>query len=335
MSMTGTQKNKLLAIKDLTVRFHTRFGVLYAVKNLCFHVEQGETVALVGESGCGKSVTALSIIGLLPQSIGEISGGYIKFQGVDLCKLPEKEKQKIRGSKISVIFQDPMTSLNPVFTIGNQMEEVFKTHEEVKKREARYKSIEMLRMVKIPDPERCARSYPHQLSGGMRQRVMIAMALSSPEPGLIIADEPTTALDVTIQAQILHLLNDLKKRLKIGLLLITHDMGVVAEVADRVVVMYAGHKVEEGLAESIFRHPLHPYSMGLLQCQCSSAQNRGKERLITIGGTVPNLLRLSRGCPFADRCNRVVGKCWDSFPPQQIFDQAHEVYCYNPLKEML
>ena len=254
---------ELLGIKGLSVNFHTRRGIVPAVRELDLHLEEGETLALVGESGCGKSVTAHAITQLIPMPPGVVAAGEIRFRGTDLLKLSEGEMRGLRGSKISMIFQEPMTSLNPVFTIGSQIAEVFLTHEKTARKEAHEKAVELLDLVKIPDPAKRAASYPHQLSGGMRQRAMIAMALASPEPGLIIADEPTTALDVTIQAQILQLLGELKERVGMALLLITHDMGVVAESADRVAVMYAGRKMEDASVEDLFANPRHPYTAGL------------------------------------------------------------------------
>ena len=303
-----------------------------AVRNLNLAIREGETLALVGESGCGKSVTAHTVTRLLPMPPGVIENGIIRFRGTNLLELPEKEMRALRGSKISMIFQEPMTSLNPVFTIGTQIAEVFITHEHIGKKEAFEKAVDLLDLVKIPDPSKRARSYPHQLSGGMRQRAMIAMALASPEPGLMIADEPTTALDVTIQAQILQLLGELKQRVGMAILLITHDMGVVAETADRVAVMYAGRKVEDAPVESLFADPRHPYTAGLMGCQPSAPANRGAERLTSIAGSVPDLLTLKEGCPFANRCGNVLPECRETFPGEFFAGPNHSYSCRNPMK---
>jgi len=327
----AVRQEELLGIDNLNVSFHTRRGVVKAVRNLRLNIKEGETLALVGESGCGKSVTAHAITRLVPMPPGVIESGIIRFRGTDLLKLPDKEMRALRGSKISMIFQEPMTSLNPVFTVGSQIAEVFITHEKLGKKEAFAKAVELLDLVKIPDPGKRALSYPHQLSGGMRQRVMIAMSLASPEPGLMIADEPTTALDVTIQAQILQLLTELKARVGMALLLITHDMGVVAETADRVAVMYAGHKVEEAAVEELFANPRHPYTLGLLKCQPSAPSNRGANRLSSIEGSVPDLLTLKEGCPFANRCENVKKECLSSFPEITRISENHEFSCHNPV----
>jgi peptide/nickel transport system ATP-binding protein len=319
----------LLDINGLNVSFHTRRGLVRAVKDLSLTIKEGETLALVGESGCGKSVTAHSITQLVPMPPGEIESGTISFRGTDLLTLSDREMREIRGSKISMIFQEPMTSLNPVFTVGTQIGEVFRTHQGFGKKEAFEKAVELLDLVKIPDPAKRAKSYPHQLSGGMRQRAMIAMALASPEPGLMIADEPTTALDVTIQAQILQLLAELKGRVGMALLLITHDMGVVAETADRVAVMYAGHKVEDAPVETLFADPRHPYTQGLLGCQPSAPANRGARRLVSIDGSVPDLLSIGDGCPFANRCMNVEPDCLEAFPGKTEAGEDHEFWCHH------
>ena len=320
---------ELLEIEGLSVNFHTRRGIVRAVRELDIHLAEGETLALVGESGCGKSVTAHAITRLIPMPPGAIAAGEIRFRGTDLLRLTEKEMRGLRGSKISMIFQEPMTSLNPVFPIGSQIAEVFLTHQKTTKKEAHNKAVELLDLVKIPDPAKRARSYPHQLSGGMRQRAMIAMALASPEPGWIIADEPTTALDVTIQAQILQLLGELKERVGMALLLITHDMGVVAESADRVAVMYAGRKMEDASVDDLFANPRHPYTAGLLDCQPSAPGNRGVKRLPSIGGSVPDLLTIGNGCPFANRCTNAVRECAERFP--DISGADHTFRCHNPI----
>jgi len=322
------ENNKFLDIKNLNVSFYTQKGVVRAVRNLDLWINKGETLALVGESGCGKSVTASSIIRLIPSPPGKIESGEIILGDRDILKLSEEEMQKIRGDQISMIFQDPMTSLNPVFKIGDQIAEIFITHYGLKKADALKKSIEMLDMVKIPSPEKRINSYPHQLSGGMRQRVMIAMALSSPNPGLMIADEPTTALDVTIQAQILDLMKELQKKIHMSLLLITHDMGVVAEMANRVAVMYAGRKVEAGDVYSIFEKPLHPYTVGLLNSMPSNEKYRNGGRLEAIEGNVPNLLDIGDGCPFENRCKYAKDICRNKFPDVKDFGNGHTVWCH-------
>ena len=317
----------VLTVKNLTVNFYTPKGVVTAVNDLSLHMEKGKTLALVGESGCGKSVTSLSIMRLIP-SPGKIDSGEITFENNDLLALKDQEMRKIRGNRISMIFQEPMTSLNPVFTIGHQLCEVFYEHEKLPKKQAIRRSVELLKMVGIPSAEKRMNNYPHQLSGGMRQRVMIAMALASPDPGLLIADEPTTALDVTIQAQILKLMRNLQKRINMSLLLITHDMGVVAQMADSVAVMYAGRKVEEGHVYDIFERPLHPYTMGLLNSIPSNAKYKQAKFLEAIPGSVPNLLEIGKGCPFENRCNRAQDICREQFPQQQEFENHHLVHCH-------
>ncbi|MBK7581504.1 MAG: ABC transporter ATP-binding protein [Myxococcales bacterium] len=300
----------LLQVEHLKTAFHTDRGALYAVDDVSFTVRQGKTLAVVGESGCGKSVTALSIMQLVPSPPGAIEAGKIEFQGRDLVALSDKDMRKIRGDQISMIFQEPMTSLNPVYSIGSQIVEAIRIHRKLSRGAARARALEMLRLVGIPSPEERIDSYPHQLSGGMRQRVMIAMALSC-EPALLIADEPTTALDVTIQAQILDLLRRLQEELGMSILFITHDLGVVAEFASDVVVMYAGRVVESGSVEDIFQRPLHPYTRGLLASvppMDSSRDNGRPRRLPTIEGVVPDLAALPKGCRFADRCGLLAEK---------------------------
>lgn len=291
--------SQLLEVKNLRTYFFTSSGVLKAVDDVSFDIREVELVSLVGESGCGKSITALSIIRLVPPP-GKIVGGEILFKGEDLTKITETRMRQIRGNSIAMIFQDPMTSLNPVYTVGEQIAEVLRLHRKMNKTEAWEAAIEAMREVAIPDPAKRAKDYPHQLSGGMRQRVMIAIALAC-EPDLLIADEPTTALDVTIQAQILELLNELRQKKRLAVLLITHDLGVVAEVADRVCVMYTGKIVEEAAAEEIFETPRHPYTQGLLR-SVPKLSFSTQERLQTIEGTVPNLANLPPGCHFAPRC---------------------------------
>ena len=320
--------NRFLDIKGLNVSFYTQKGVVPAVRELDLWINKGETLALVGESGCGKSVTASAIMQLVPSPPGKIESGEILLDGKDLLKLTEKEMQAIRGDRISMIFQEPMTSLNPVFRIGEQIAEVFITHYDMDKKAALAKAVEMLDMVKIPAPEKRVRDYPHQLSGGMRQRVMIAMALSSPNPGLMIADEPTTALDVTIQAQILDLMRELQKSIRMSLLLITHDMGVVAEMANRVAVMYAGRKVESGDVYSIFEKPMHPYTLGLLNSMPSNEKYKNAGRLEAIEGNVPNLLEIGTGCPFESRCRYAKPVCREKFPEVEETGDGHSVWCH-------
>ena len=302
---------KCLEVKNLVTQFRTDDGIIKAVDDVSFDIDKGETLGLVGESGCGKSVTSLSIMQLIPMPPGEIVSGSILFRRRELLELSEREIRSVRGNDIAMIFQEPMTSLNPVFTIGDQIAEAIILHKGVSKKEAWRQAVENLKAVAIPDPESRVKEFPHQLSGGMRQRVMIAMALSC-DPALLIADEPTTALDVTIQAQILDLLASLKTRYNISVLLITHDLGVVAQVADRVAVMYAGKIVELATVEDLFNQALHPYTQGLLRSV--PRLDRGikpgaKKRLDTIEGTVPNLADLPSGCAFASRCAKATDKC--------------------------
>jgi oligopeptide/dipeptide ABC transporter ATP-binding protein len=288
----------LLAVRGLTVTFFTADGPLTAVDGVALEIASGRTLGLVGESGCGKSVTALSLLGLVPPP-GRITGGVVRFEGRDLLKAPEAELETVRGNRISMIFQEPMTSLNPVFTVGDQIAEAFRIHQRLTGAEASARTVEMLARVQIPDPARRARDYPHQLSGGMRQRVMIAMALAC-RPALLIADEPTTALDVTIQAQILDLILGLQDEMGMAVLFISHDLGVVAQVADEVAVMYAGRIVERAPADQLFAQPLHPYTRGLLETLPRLGERR--DRLPAIGGAVPDPRHLPPGCRFSDRC---------------------------------
>ncbi|MCA1962180.1 MAG: ABC transporter ATP-binding protein [Desulfomonile sp.] len=300
---------KLLEITGLRTIFSSDEGIAAAVDGVDLHLDEGETLGLVGESGCGKSVTALSIMRLVPSPPGRIVSGRVMFQGVDLLTLPEPEMRKVRGNDISMIFQEPMSSLNPVFRVEDQIAEVFRVHRGMSRSEAREASVEMLRKVGIPAAERRARDFPHQMSGGMRQRVMIAMALAC-DPKMMLADEPTTALDVTIQAQILDLMNDIKKRLGTGIILITHDLGIVAEMADRVAVMYTGMIVEEAPVRSLFASPQHPYTIGLLKSVPRIGEHDGrKARLHVVRGMVPDLRHLPPGCTFQDRCPEVQPVC--------------------------
>ncbi len=290
---------ELLKVKDLRTHFFTSEEVVKAVDGVSFSIREGELLSLVGESGCGKSITALSIIRLVPLP-GKIVGGEIIFKGENLLEASEDRMRQIRGDSIAMIFQDPMTSLNPVYTVGDQIAEVLRLHRKMKRKEAWEAAVEAMKEVAIPDPSKRAKDYPHQLSGGMRQRVMIAMALAC-DPELLIADEPTTALDVTIQAQILELLNELRQKRKLAVLLITHDLGVVAEVADRVAVMYTGKIVEEADVGEMFQNPKHPYTQGLLRSVPKISSSKQK-KLQTIEGTVPRLTNLPNGCHFAPRC---------------------------------
>ena len=294
----------LLDVRNLSTHFRTHNGAAKAVRDVGFTVEDGETVCIVGESGCGKSMTALSILRLIPSPPGKIVSGSALFQGVDLLSLSASEMRKIRGGSISMIFQEPMTSLNPLFTVGNQIAETIRIHTRKNREEARDAAIEMLKTVRIASPERRYRDYPHQLSGGMRQRVMIAIAFSC-SPKLLIADEPTTALDVTIQAQILTLMNEMKERNGTSVILITHDLGVVAENAQKVVVMYAGEVVEIAEVDTLFMNPLHPYTRGLLASIPKRTRGRTREVLSTIPGKVPDLINLPLYCKFRDRCCQV------------------------------
>jgi oligopeptide/dipeptide ABC transporter ATP-binding protein len=319
----------LLDIKGLRISFQTEDGVANAVDGVTFSVGPGETVGLVGESGCGKTVTALSILRLIQEPPGRIDAGEIRFKGRDLLRLSEREMRTVRGNEISMIFQEPMTSLNPVFTCGYQIEEAVVLHQKVGKREAMVRTVEMLHLVGIPDPEACARAYPHQLSGGMRQRVMIAMALSC-SPSLLIADEPTTALDVTIQAQILELLRSLQQRLGMAVLMITHDLGVIAETASRVVVMYGGQVMEEAGVMDVFHHPRHPYTIGL-HASIPRINRRG-EKLRVIPGKVPNPFEYPPGCRFSDRCAYVESRCRDGVIDLRRVDTAHAIRCWKDIE---
>jgi oligopeptide/dipeptide ABC transporter ATP-binding protein len=322
----------LLQVQNLKTSFFTPEGEVRAIDGVSFEIGEGKTLGLVGESGCGKSVTSLSIMRLIPSPPGKIVGGEIFYRGRDLLKLKNEEMRKIRGNEISMIFQEPMTSLNPVFTVGNQIGEAIKLHQGLGKRETRQKTIDMLRLVKIADPESRVDSYPHQLSGGMRQRVMIAMALSC-NPSLLIADEPTTALDVTIQAQILELMKELQQKIGgMALLLITHDLGVVSEQADEVAIMYAGKIVERSSTRAIFNRPFHPYTVGLLN-SLPGIGGLKKKRLDAIPGMVPSPLNLPSGCRFRDRCPRAQDVCAQAEPPLEEKEPGHTAACYFPHTE--
>jgi peptide/nickel transport system ATP-binding protein len=323
----------VLEVDGLQTYFFTRAGIVKAVDDVSFSLKRNETLAIVGESGCGKSMTALSILRLIPDPPGRIVGGSVRLDGRDLMQLNEAEMRDVRGNHISMIFQEPMTSLNPVLTIGQQVSETLRLHQDVSKQDAWSKAVDMLRLVRIPEPEQRAKEYPHQLSGGMRQRAMIAMALSC-NPQVLLADEPTTALDVTIQAQILELIVDLQKRLGTAVILITHDLGVVAETAQRVIVMYAGRKVEEADVEELFGNPLHPYTHGLMGSIPRLALVAGQpeqevERLQEIPGIVPLLINLPVGCVFAPRCKFADEKCRTTYPTYEEKRPGHWVACWH------
>ncbi|MBV9561679.1 MAG: ABC transporter ATP-binding protein [Bradyrhizobium sp.] len=321
---------KVLEVRNLQTVFFTNSGLFRAVDDVSFQVRRGETLAIVGESGCGKSVSALSIMRLVPDPPGRIVGGAILLEGTDLLGLDEAKMRQIRGNRISMIFQEPMTSLNPVIRIGDQISEAVRLHRTLSSKEAWAQAVEMLRLVRIPEPARRAQEYPHQLSGGMRQRAMIAMALAC-RPALLIADEPTTALDVTIQAQILKLMLDLQQELGMGLILITHDLGVVAQTAQRVIVMYAGRKVEEAGVDALFANPRHPYTCGLMASIPAVPTSRATEkaRLAEIPGTVPSLTKLPPGCAFAPRCALAVDRCRQEYPPLEDWGGGHLAACWR------
>ncbi|MDH4618695.1 ABC transporter ATP-binding protein [Brevibacillus sp. AY1] len=315
----------MLEVKGLTVQFRNEDKEYSVVKGISFHVKKGETLGLVGESGCGKSVTSLSIMRLIPTPPGKIVSGEIRYKGVDLLSLKEKEMNKIRGNEISMIFQEPMTSLTPVFTIGRQLDEVILLHTDLTKKQAKERSIEMLKLVGISRAEQIYASYPHELSGGMRQRVMIAIGLAC-HPQMLIADEPTTALDVTIQAQILDLMRELKEKTQTAILLVTHDLGVVAEMCDRVIVMYAGEIVEEADVDTLFHNPKHPYTRGLLESIPNLEEK--KRRLFSIAGQVPTPDTVIPGCRFRDRCPDAIARCEQEHPELLELEQSHTCRCW-------
>ena len=319
----------LLDIRGLRTQFFTDDGLARAVDGVSYSLERGETVGVVGESGCGKSVTALSVLRLIPDPPGKIVEGEILFEGTDLLQLSAADMRRIRGNDISMIFQEPMTSLNPVFTIGNQITEAVRLHQGLNKKDALAKAVEALKLVGIPVPERRVHEYPHQLSGGMRQRAMIAMALSC-NPKVLIADEPTTALDVTIEAQILDLMRTLQEELGTAIIMITHDLGVIADIARKVVVMYAGKIVEQAPVERIFASPNHPYTQGLLQSlpRVDKDASGAKQRLQEIPGIVPSLLNLPTGCKFASRCPSVMPQCKEQEPPLEQVAADHYSACW-------
>src|SRR5579872_5929448 len=323
---------RLLDIRGLKTHFRTDDGMVRAVDGVDLAIDRGETVGVVGESGCGKTVTAMTVLKLIQMPPGKIVAGSILWRGRDLVPLGPDDMRKLRSKEIAIIFQEPMTSLNPVYTVGHQIAETLRLHEGLNKRDALERAADMLRLVRIPTPERRVHDYPHQFSGGMRQRVMIAMALSC-NPELLIADEPTTALDVTIQAQILDLLAEMKSKFGMAIMLITHAMGVVAEVAERVVVMYAGRVVEEAPVEELFAHPLHPYTQGLIRSIPRLDRSSGKKRrLEAITGTVPSLLRPPPGCRFAPRCGYAMPACTEAVPELRAVNGDHKVACilYKP-----
>jgi peptide/nickel transport system ATP-binding protein len=327
---TAADTPALLEVDDLRTHFYTRDGVVRAVDGVSYRVHPGETLAVVGESGCGKSVTALSILRLIASPPGRIVSGRLMFEGRNLIELTDAQMRAIRGNQISMIFQEPMTSLNPVLTIGRQIAETLVLHQNMSRDQAMQRAMEMLRRVKIPEPERRLKQYPHELSGGMRQRVMIAMALSC-NPKLLIADEPTTALDVTIQAQILDLMRDLKEQTGAAIVLITHDLGVVAEMAQRVVVMYAGRKVEEAGVDELFARPRHPYTRGLMDSipHLDESDAGQRKRLAEIPGMVPSLKEEVPGCLFAPRCAYATARCRQEYPPLEQKASGHWAACWE------
>lgn len=315
----------LVEFKNLKTYFYTGEGVVKAVNDVSFKIKEGETVCVVGESGCGKSVTAMSLMRLIPSPPGKIVAGEILFEGKDVLKLSDAEMRNIRGNDISVIFQEPMTSLNPVFTVGDQICEAIILHQKLSKTDAEKKAIDILKIIGIPRAEEIMKCFPHELSGGMRQRIMIAMAVSC-NPKLLIADEPTTALDVTIQAQILDLMRDIKQKLNTSIMLITHDLGVVAEMADYVVVMYAGKVIEEGPVVEIFKNPQHPYTRGLLQSKPSLTTKT--DRLYSIPGQVPNPIGMPDNCYFSERCDKCMKICKEKQPSLKYTNDRHKVSCW-------
>ena len=339
MASTFEQKT-LLQVRDLHVEFSSRRGKAQVLNGVDFEIQRGETLCVVGESGCGKSMTALALLRLIPSPPGRISAGRVLFEGEDLVSASEDRMREVRGNRISMIFQEPMTSLNPVFTVGDQIGESFRLHAGLDPADARVRSIEMLQQVGIPAPERRVDDYPHQLSGGMRQRVMIAMALAC-RPDILIADEPTTALDVTVQAQIFDLLRDLQREKGTAILFITHDMGAVAEMADRVMVMYAGRVIEQGTTAQVLSSPGHPYTRGLIECLPELGSSLGFAgavhiELAEIPGMVPSIWELGHGCAFRDRCSHAMARCAGEVPPMFLLDdgdvgarlQPHSAACW-------
>ncbi|MBM3596734.1 MAG: ABC transporter ATP-binding protein [Alphaproteobacteria bacterium] len=318
----------LLSVRDLRTYFTNRDGVTKAVDGVSWDLHRGETLGIVGESGCGKSITALSVLRLVPSPPGRIVGGSIRFAGRDLLTLDEQEMRDLRGNDISMIFQEPMTSLNPVLSIGWQIVETLRLHQRMTRKQALARAVELLELVRIPEARQRIEQYPHQLSGGMRQRVMIAMALAC-NPKVLIADEPTTALDVTIQAQILALMEEIKERLGTAIILITHDLGVVAEMAERVVIMYAGRKVEEAPVEALFTRPRHPYTIGLLGSIPRLDDDHPRRRLNEIAGMVPSLIDMPQGCAFSARCTYATERCRAEYPPLEQKAPGHIAACWE------
>ena len=318
----------LLSVQGLGVEFRTRRGVARVLDDVGFELQRGQTLGVVGESGCGKSVTALAVMRLISQPPGRITGGRVLFDGRDLLSLPEDEMRRVRGNRISMIFQEPMTSLNPAYTVGDQIAEAVRLHEGLSRAASIARAVQMLEAVGIPAAAQRVHEYPHQFSGGMRQRVMIAMALAC-TPDVLIADEPTTALDVTVQAQIFDLIAELRERTGTAVMLITHDRGAIAELADRVAVMYAGRIVEEGSVAEVLQLPMHPYTQGLIACAPGRRTAGFGEPLLEIPGTVPSLLERGRGCAFADRCSQVQPRCRDHLPPETRLDRGRRrVLCW-------
>jgi oligopeptide/dipeptide ABC transporter ATP-binding protein len=322
---------KLLEVKNLKTYFYSDRGIVKAVDDVSFYVNEGETLGIVGESGCGKSITCMSLVRLVETPPGKYVGGEIMFDGEDMLKVSDARLRQIRGNDISFIFQEPMTSLNPIFKIGDQISEALILHRGMSKAEAYKESIRMLELVKIPNPERVVDDYPFALSGGMRQRAMIAMALAC-EPMLLIADEPTTALDVTIQAQVLDLMNELKQKINASIIFITHDLGVISEMSDRVMVMYAGKVVEVASVFDIFKDPKHPYTIGLIGSKPDMSTE--STRLHVIPGNVPDLTNLPEGCPFSTRCDKVMDICHKEFPKEKILEGEHRISCWLYNDEM-
>ena len=321
----------ILKVENLSVELKTKEGTSSVIDDLSFELNAGETLSFVGESGCGKSMTALGIMGLLPEKISRVSSGRILFQGEDLASVTQKRLQEIRGNEISMIFQEPMTSLNPVYTIGDQIGEILRRHKGLNRKQSFLQALDLIEAVQIPDPKNKIHSYPFQLSGGQRQRVMIAMALAC-EPKILVADEPTTALDVTVQAQIFELLKELRVKTNTAIILITHDMGVVYEMAQKMIVMYAGRKVEEGSVNQVIKSPAHPYTQGLISCvpHLTEKQPEVRERLLEIPGIVPSLTSFGLNkCLFESRCHKSVEKCLSSKPDAQQISGGHKANCWN------
>ena len=320
-------QEQLLNIENLTTRFYTEEGVVHAVEDVSYQLYKGDTLGVVGESGCGKSVHAMSIMGLIPSPPGKIESGKVEFLGQNLLDLSENEMRKVRGNQIAMIFQDPMTSLNPVLTVGFQITEALKLHQNMNKKQARDRAAELLSLVGIPEAKQKLDDYPHHFSGGMRQRAMIAMALSC-DPIILIADEPTTSLDVTIQAQIIDLVNNLKEKLGMSVIWITHDLGVIARMVNRVNVMYAGMIIEKGTVNEVFDNPKNPYTVGLLG-SLPNPEDTSKKKLYSIPGEPPDLIGEIQGCPFAPRCTFVVDRCRQEMPPLEKINKNHEVACWE------